>query len=75
MSESKKAMTKGAPEPAAKAPAEGEAPRGWLSWALGWVLVPGIILGLIFGGGVLVGAHHPDSWLSRLVVWVVELFS
>lgn len=48
--------------------------RGWLSWAVGWVLVPATILGLIWVGGVLVGVHLHDSWLSRLVVWVVGLF-
>lgn len=60
----------------APAPAEGEAERrqSWLSWAVGWVLVPGVIIGLIFGGGVLVGVHFHDSWLARLVVWLVDLF-
>lgn len=58
------------------ASAEGEAkPRGLVSWLLGWVLVPGLILGSIFGSGVLVGVHLHDSWLARLVVWIVELFA
>lgn len=60
----------------AKAPAEGEGggkPR-WLSWAVGWVLVPGVIIGSIFGGGLLVGAHFHDSWFARLIVWFAELF-
>ncbi len=63
--------------------AEGETPEqgeatgkaGWLSWSVGWVLMPATVLGLIFGGGALVGAHFHDSWLARLVVWTVELFS
>ncbi|MCA9650536.1 MAG: hypothetical protein H6712_16605 [Myxococcales bacterium] len=55
--------------------AEGEkAERGWLSWAVGWVLVPGTLIGLIFGAGLMVGVHLHDSWFSRLVVWFVELF-
>ncbi len=58
----------------AKAPAEGDAPRGRLSWLVGWVLVPSSIVGVLFGGGVLVGAHFAESWLARLVVWCVELF-
>lgn len=58
-----------------KAPAEAQAPRGRLGWLVGWVLVPGLILGVLFGGGMLVGAHFPESWLSRLIVWVVELFA
>lgn len=62
-------------KPDAKAPAEPEAPRSRLSWVAGWVLVPGAIIGLLFGGGALVGAHLPDSWITRLVVWVVELFA
>lgn len=57
------------PEPG---PAEGK--RSWLSWAVGWVLVPGALLGLIWGAGVLVGVHLHESWLSRLVVWTVDLF-
>jgi hypothetical protein len=59
----------------AKAPAEGETPRSRLSWVVGWVLVPTTIVGVLFGGGVLVGAHFPDAWLSRLIVWCVELFA
>ena len=55
--------------------AEGEkAECGWLSWAVGWVLVPGTLIGLIFGAGLMVGVHLHDSWFSRLVVWFVELF-
>jgi len=59
-----------------KAPegAEGGGKRGWLPWAVGWVLVPATLVGLIFGGGALVGVHLHDSWLARLVVWFVELF-
>ncbi len=56
------------------APAEGEAPRTRLSWLVGWVLVPGAIIGVLFGGGALVGAHFHDAWLVRAIVWVVELF-
>lgn len=61
-------------KPDADAPAEAKAPPSRLSWLAGWVLVPGIIIGLIFGGGALVGAHFHDSWLARAIVWVVELF-
>ena len=68
-----KAAAPAKPDP--KAPAEGEAPRGRLAWLVGWVLVPGTIIAVLFGGGALVGAHFSESWLSRLVVWVVELFA
>lgn len=61
-------------KPDAKAPAEGAAPRSRLSWLVGWVLVPLVIVGTLFGGGALVGAHFPDSWFSRVIVWIVELF-
>jgi hypothetical protein len=61
-------------KPDPKAPAEPEAPRSRLSWLVGWVLVPGVIIGVLFGGGVLVGAHFHDSWFVRAIVWVVELF-
>jgi hypothetical protein len=72
----KAAPAKPAPAKAdAKAPAEAEAPRSRVGWLIGWVLVPGLIIGVLFGGGMLVGAHFPESWLSRMIVWVVELFA
>lgn len=55
--------------------ADGEdKPTSRLSWVVGWVLVPGTVIGVIFGGGALVGAHFHDSWFTRAIVWVVELF-
>lgn len=45
------------------------------AWMMGWVIGPGVVLGSIFGGGVLVGAHFHDSWISRLVMWTASLFS
>lgn len=48
--------------------------RGWRSWLFGWVVTPAAVIGLIFGGGVLVGVHLHDSWFTRLVVWIVDLF-
>ena len=59
-----------------QAPAEGEddKPRSRLSWAIGWVLVPGALLGSIFGTGALLGAHFHDSWFVGAIVWIVELF-
>ena len=57
------------------APAEGEeTPPSRLSWVVGWVMVPSVVIGVIFGSGVLVGVHMHDSWFTRLIVWVVELF-
>lgn len=63
----------GKPDP--KAPAEPEAPRSRLRWVVGWVLVPGAIIGVLFGSGVLLGAHFHDSWVTRAIVWIVELFT
>lgn len=74
MSDAKKATNEVA-KTDTKAPAEGEGKRGWGSWALGWVLAPGLIIGMIFGGGALVGAHFHDSWFVEAIVWVVGLFS
>ncbi len=48
--------------------------RSWISWALGWVAVPGVVLGGIFGGGVVVGANFADSWVTSMCVWIGELF-
>jgi hypothetical protein len=44
--------------------------KSWLSWALGWVALPGAVLGGLFGGGVLVGANFHDSWITRAFVWI-----
>jgi hypothetical protein len=74
-----KLATKPATKPATKedasaGQAEGEGREGWLSWVVGWVLVPATVIGLIFGGGVALGAHNHDGWFARTVVWVVDLF-
>lgn len=53
--------------------AEGEqapAREGWLRWALGWVVGPGIVVGGIIGVGAHLGANHPDAWFPRLVTWL-----
>jgi hypothetical protein len=54
---------------------EGEAtPHGWKRWVFGWVVVPGSLVGALFAGGALVGAHMSESWFTRSIVWVVDLF-
>jgi hypothetical protein len=67
----KKAETKPAKPDAAVGQTER---RGWRSWLFGWVVTPAAVIGLIFGGGVLVGVHMHDSWFTRFVVWFVDLF-
>jgi hypothetical protein len=47
-----------------------EAGGGRFRWLLGWVVVPGALLGALFLAGVHVGANHPDMWLSRLIAWI-----
>lgn len=54
---------------------EEKAPESRAAWLMGWVIGPGAVLGLIFGGGVLLGAHLHESWFARLVMWTVGLFS
>ncbi|HET6582249.1 MAG TPA: hypothetical protein VFG69_02355 [Nannocystaceae bacterium] len=79
----KKPSSVPAPRPKADKPAiatlDGDAEpakkEGWLGWTLGWIIAPLSVLGAIFGGGVLLGAHFPDGWFSRAVVWVVGLFA
>lgn len=44
------------------------------SWIAGWVIGPGLIVLGILTAGLYVGANHPDSWITRLVNWVVALF-
>ncbi len=55
---------------------EGEAPQkeSRLGWILGWVVLPGLVVGGIFGGGVVLGAHDHDGWFAGAVMWVVGLF-
>jgi hypothetical protein len=48
--------------------------RGWKRWVFGWVITPGSILGGIFLGGVLVGAHTSESWFTRAILWIGDLF-
>lgn len=54
---------------------EEDAPESKLRWILGWIVVPGVVLGGIFGLGVHLGANYPESWFTRFVLWVVELFA
>ncbi len=65
-----------APGDAPAASGDEQAPaKSRLSWAIGWIGVPLAVVSVIFGSGALIGAHFHDSWLARLIVWVVELFS
>ena len=54
------------PEPKGDSPG-GE---GKLRWILGWIVVPGSLIALLFLAGVHVGARHPDMWMSRLMLWM-----
>ncbi|WP_157595178.1 hypothetical protein [Plesiocystis pacifica] len=47
---------------------KGESKR--MRWLLGWVIIPGSLLGLLFAWGVHVGARHPDMWLARALSWM-----
>ena len=53
---------------------EATKPEGRIRWVLGWVMVPSLLVGAIFGGGVHLGATNPESWYTAAVVWVVGLF-
>ncbi|MBL9105506.1 MAG: hypothetical protein JNL82_31510 [Myxococcales bacterium] len=64
------AMVKKPPE---KAPEPEEAPQSRLGWALGWVVIPGLLFGGLFVGGVYVGANHHDGWIASAVMWVIGL--
>ena len=73
MSDKDKALARA--EGAEVAEAEGEeGSQSRLSWVVGWVLVPASVIGVIWGSGVLVGVHLHDSWFTRMIVWIVELF-
>jgi hypothetical protein len=64
------------PNPGANAIAVAEPtePQGKLAWILGWIVAPLSVLGAIYGGGVLLGAHRPEGWFARSVMWVAGLF-
>ncbi|MGH1346754.1 MAG: hypothetical protein ACRBN8_34625 [Nannocystales bacterium] len=74
MSSDKPVPTKGELEKKTDSAEEESGGRGRLSWMLGWIALPGAVLGGLFGGGVLVGANFHDSWFTRAFVWIGELF-
>ena len=53
-----------------EAETEEEAGGSRLRWLLGWVVIPGTLLGALFLAGVHVGANYPDMWLTRLIAWI-----
>lgn len=64
-------------EPAAAVPArrdDEDSPPSRLGWFIGWVAVPGLVFGGIFGAGVIVGVHYPDGWITWAVRGVAGLF-
>ena len=51
-----------------------EAPEergGMLGFFVGWVFLPGMVIGSIIGLGAHWGARHPDAWYVGAVKWVV----
>jgi hypothetical protein len=57
---------------------EGEQPKekaGVLRWIIGWMVVPALVLGGIFGTGLHLGANHPEAWYTRAVMWIAELLA
>ena len=49
-------------------------PSSRIGWVLGWVVTPTLFFGAIFLGGAYVGANNPEAWVTRSVMWVVNLF-
>jgi hypothetical protein len=84
MSEPRKPTPTAAAKPAAAKPAAAsagaaiattaETPTSRLSWILGWIVAPVSVVAAIFGGGVILGAHNPDGWFARSVMWVAGIF-
>lgn len=52
-----------------------DTPPSRLAWFIGWVGVPALVFGGIFGAGVLVGVHRPEGWITWAVRGVVGLFA
>lgn len=48
---------------------------GILRWIIGWVVVPVLVLGAIFGTGLHLGANNPEAWYTRAVMWIAGLFA
>ncbi len=44
--------------------------RARLRWFVGWVAIPAVLVSMLFGLGVHLGARHPDMWLSRSMMWL-----
>ncbi len=69
-------MSKKTPDKAAVAKVAHEQPakrEGRLAWAFGWIVLPSSIVGVLFLGGMLIGAHFHDSWFTRALVWIWDL--
>lgn len=41
-----------------------------LRWVIGWVIIPGTLLALLFLSGMHVGARHPEMGLARALAWM-----
>ena len=79
MSEPRKPTPTAAAKPAAASPGAAiattaEPSTSRLSWILGWIVAPASVVAAIFGGGVVLGAHNPDGWFARSVMWVAGIF-
>jgi len=64
-------------DPSANVPAkrdEEDGPPSRLAWFIGWVAVPAVVFGGLFGAGVIVGAHYPDGWITWAVRGIGGLF-
>ncbi len=57
------------PEQAAEA-VEGEKKESRLTWWMGWVVGPGLLILGIFGAGVALGANRPDGWYASATMWL-----
>ena len=73
--ENRKSVAK-IPDAVSKKPADavGQEKTSFLRWLVGWVLIPGFVIAVIVATGAYVGANHPNSWITRAVMWTINLF-
>lgn len=61
-----------APAPGAPKAGGGGKLKRTITFAVGWVLVPLLVVASVVASGVHQGAYRPDAWYVRTVRWLVE---
>ncbi len=60
------------PKPAGNEEAAAGGGGSFWRFLMGWVVVPLVVAGSIFGAGVHCGARRTDAWYTKAAVWVQQ---